>query len=132
MTILFKKTLSFITLLLSVTFLNAQENDGPRESNNKTYFISDKGSISDVQPYIEALNNANLKNHRLKNKHYTIVFEGGLKVEVLSAREIAAAGWNVNPSDYPEQFELSRNEPVFALGPDNFIIEYHTSVTKHN
>lgn len=127
----FKKAF-FLTLMVIGLNLNAQENDGPRELKDKTYIITDNGSVSDIQPYIAALNNSNMQYHRLKNKRYTIVFQTGVKVELFSAAEIITNGWKINLNDSPENFDSSRQEPVFGLGADNFIIEYHTSGAKHH
>jgi hypothetical protein len=131
MTPFLRKLFPLLAIFFTTSYIQAQENNDPKEAFNKTYIISDKGSVSDVQPYIDALNNSNMTNHRLKNQHYTIVFKGGLKVELFSATEIAANGWKINPSNYPDTFDSSRNEPIFGLAPNNFIIEYHTSSAKH-
>jgi hypothetical protein len=121
-----------IFLFLFGSTAKAQENDGPREKNDKTYIISDKGSVMDIQPYINALNTSNMQNHRLKNKRNTIVFQSGLKVELFSATELVANGWKINVADYPEEFQTTANTPVFGLGPNNYIMEYHKVATKHN
>lgn len=110
--------------------LAAQENDGPREANKKTYAIIDNGSVSNIQPYIDAMNNSNFTNHRLKDKRYVVIFQTGVKVELYSAKEIQANGWKVNPDDYPEAFDSKRDEPIFALGANNYIIEYHSAKGK--
>ena len=119
------KSTCILTLMIMIPSLKAQENDGPRELKDKTYIITDNGSVTNVQPYIDAMNNSNMMNHRLKNKRNTIIFEKGLKVELFSADEIYANGWNINPANYPDAFDSSRNEPIFALGANNYIIEFH-------
>ncbi len=108
--------------------LNAQEG---KEVKGQTYAITEQGGVTDIQPYIDALNNSDMKNHRLRDKRYTIVFEKGLKVELFSASEISNSGLPINLSEYPENFDSSRQEPIFALGLNNFIIEYHIATQKH-
>lgn len=103
-----------------------------QEQQNVTYKIIENGSVKNIQPYIDALNTANFKYHRLRSKRTTITFDTGLKVELFSATELAAAGKNVNPADYPESFPAKREEPLFKLGPNNFILEEHTSTGKHH
>lgn len=103
-----------------------------KEAKGQTYIIIDKGSVKDIQPYIDALNNSDMGNHRLLNKRYIVVFKTGVKVELFSASEISKSGLFINLSDYPESFDASRQEPIFALGANNFIIEYHTSSAKHH
>lgn len=103
-----------------------------KEAKGQTYIIIDKGSVTDIQPYIDALNNSDMSNHRLLNKRYTVVFKTGVKVELFSASEISKSGRLINLSDYLENFDASRQEPIFALGANNFIIEYHTSSAKHH
>ena len=92
--------------------------------------IVDKGSILNIQPYIDALNNSNMKNHRLKNKRYTIVFNTGVKVELFSATELVQNKRQINIDDYPENFDSSRLEPMFYLGQNNFIMEEHRNISK--
>lgn len=103
-----------------------------KEAKGQTYLIIDKGSVTDIQPYIDALNNSDMSNHRLLNKRYTVVFKTGVKVELFSASEISKSGRLIILSDYLENFDASRQEPIFALGANNFIIEYHTSSAKHH
>ena len=64
-------------------------------------------------------------------KRYVVVFDKGVKVELFSATEISKSGLTRNLSEYPEDFDSSRQEPIFALGADNFIIEYHIATGKH-
>lgn len=102
------------------------------EKKGQTYIIIDKGSVADIQPYIDAFNNSDMSNHRLLNKRHIVVFKTGVKVELFSASEISKSGRLINLSDYPENFDASRQEPIFALGANNFIIEYHVSSAKHH
>lgn len=124
----FLKAFTVFSFLLIGFFATAQDR---KEVKEQTYTIIDNGGVTNIQPYIDALNNSDMRNHRLQNKRYTIVFEKGVKVELFSATEILKNGIQINTSEYPENFGLSRQEPIFALGADNFIIEYHIATGKH-
>ena len=118
---------SLVGICIFFTFnitLKAQEQQG------KTYVITDNGSVKNVQPYIDALNNADMKYHRLKNKRYTIIFDTGVTVQLFSATELIAIGRNINLENYPDSFDSARQEPVFLLGQNNFILEQHKPLIK--
>ncbi len=132
MTYKFFKTACFLLFLFFGVNLPAQTNDGPREIIDKTYQIVDKANVENIQLYIDALNNSNMKYHRLKNTRHTIIFQHGVKVELFSASEIIEKGNKINLMEYPEKFNSSRVAPVFGLGADNYIIEFHTSGGKHH
>jgi hypothetical protein len=112
-----------ITFLIAGLFISfairAQEIQG------QTYSIKNNGTITNVQPYIDALNNSDMKYHRLKNLRTTIVFETGVTVELFSATEINASVHPLTLSEYPDSFDANRDIPEFTLGPNNFIMEAH-------
>ncbi len=119
--------LKIIFLFAGICFsmiLNAQEIQG------QTYAITSNGSVTDIQPYIDAMNNSDMQYHRLKNTRHTIEFNTGVKAELYSATEINTAVRALNLSDYPENFSSTRDIPVFSLGPNNFIMEEHHVVSK--
>lgn len=118
------RSLFFATFMLFSMLASAQEEQG------KTYVITDKGSVSDIQPYINALNKANMHNHRLRDQRYTIVFTTGVTVQLFSAKELVTNGRTINPEDYPEAFDSKRVEPVFSLGAQDFIMEMHRNKNK--
>lgn len=118
-----------LSLFIALTF-SLVLSASAQEQVNVTYRITDNGSVRDVQPYINALNNASMKYHRLRNTRYTIIFDTGVKVELFSAAELIAAGRRISLSDYPDSFDSSRQEPVFSLGQNNYIMEMHHPVDK--
>jgi hypothetical protein len=126
------KFFRLVTLVLFLMIGSAIQAQGQKEVKDQTYIISDNGSVMNVQPYVDAMSNSDFTSHRLLNKRHTIVFETGVKIELFSAKEIAKNGLTVNLSDYQEDFTSTRREPVFVLGANNFIIEYHSKGTKHN
>jgi hypothetical protein len=133
-----QKSLLFSMIFLvafSNNFMKAQNNKSAqeqKEANGQTYTIINNGSITDIQPYIDALNHADMKYHRLKNTRTTITFNTGVTVQLFSAIEVIANGFSLNISDYPDNFESTRQEPVFSLGQNNFILEQHHPINKNN
>lgn len=123
--ILLKTIFLFVGVCFSM-ILNAQEIQG------QTYVITGNGTVTDIQPYIAALNNSDMKYHRLKNSRNTIEFNTGVKVELFSASEINSSGRALNLAEYPESFAATRDIPVFSLGPNNFIMEEHHVVSKYH
>ena len=119
------KTNVIYKTIYAIVFLFVSFSISAQEANGKTYKIIDNGSVLDVQPYIKALDAANMQYHRLKNANYVVIFTTGLKVELFSATVCKANGVNINPDNYPDSFDSSRQEPIFALGADNFILEQY-------
>jgi hypothetical protein len=103
-----------------------------QEIKGQTYMITDNGSVSDVQPYIDALNNSNMRYHRLRNSRNTIVFNTGVTVQLFSATEINTSVHPLVLSEYPESFEPGRDIPVFSLGINNYIMEQHHVNSKYH
>lgn len=121
-----KKIQTFLLTVILMSFsqnLSAQENNSFKEFNAQTYIIVENGNVTNIQPYIDALNTANLNNHRLKSERNTIGFEEGVKVVIFSAEEVLANGiTSINPNDFPSQIE-NYTPPVFKLANNNYIIE---------
>ena len=126
-----KLKIKYHCLLFSFCFFAMVLAENSFSQQPATFRIIDNGSVKHVKPYVDGLNEANMENHRLKNTRVTITFKTGVKVELFSASEILKSGKAINLDDYPESFNITRKEPVFALGANNFIIEYHTSGAKH-
>jgi hypothetical protein len=103
-----------------------------QEKNGITYSIIKNGNVTDVIPYVTALNKSNMRYHRLREKRNIIVFDTGLTVELYSANEIAANGVKCNPAEYPLVFAAEKKSPVFSLGPNSFILEKVEPQFKHN
>lgn len=123
--ILLKSLFLFSALFFSI-LIKGQEIQG------QTYAITNYGTVTDIQPYILALNNSNMKYHRLKSTRHTIEFTSGVKVELFSATEINASVHTLNLSEYPENFSAERDVPIFSLGPNNFIMEEHHTKSKYH
>jgi hypothetical protein len=119
-------------MIIFALFLSIQSEIKAQEKNNLSYIIKDNGSVLNVQPYIDAMQNSDMRSHRLKNNRHTITFQTGLTIELFSAKEMLENGFPVMIAEFPEEFPSLRRDPVFALGANNFIIEYHTSSAKHH
>ena len=120
-----KILLLFAGILLSFS-IKAQE------INGKTYTIISNGSVTNIQPYIDALNKADMRYQRLKNSKNIIEFRTGVKVELFSATEINKTVHPLILSDYPENFDSKRDVPVFSLGINDFIMEEHHVNSKYH
>ena len=120
-----KILLLFAGILLSFS-IKAQE------INGKTYTIISNGSVTNIQPYIDALNKADMRYQRLKNSKNIIEFRTGVKVELFSATEINTSVHPLILSDYPEKFDSKRDVPVFSLGINDFIMEEHHVNSKYH
>jgi hypothetical protein len=119
-------------MIIFALFLSINSEIKAQEKNNLSFIIKDHGSVLNIQPYIDAMQNSDMRSHRLKNKRHTITFQTGLTVELFSATEMLENGLPIIISEFLEEFPSSRRDPVFALGANNFIIEYHTSAAKHH
>ena len=108
------------------TSIKAQEEQG------KTYQIINNETVKSIQPYIDAMNNSDMKYHRLRNKRNTITFNTGVSVQLFSATELVANGKKININDYPENFDPKRDVPAFSLGSNNFIMEMHHVQSKYH
>ncbi len=91
-----------------------------------SYVYVNPESVSDLKPYTEALSKADMDRYRYMDERNTIVFESGLKVELLSANEMKALS-------LPVRIERVRTEKpgfdtgsVFRLTPDGGIVEIMT------
>jgi hypothetical protein len=95
-----------------------------------SYKIVSNGTVQDVKPYKDALNAADMDKYRLRDKRVTIVFETGVKVELFSASELIAMGYNVTITDF-EAERAAGQQITFALAANNYILELHTPTGKY-
>ncbi len=119
-----KFILPFIFLLVQTFLCFSQEREG------ETYRITNHGTVIDIQPYVNALNAANMQYHRLKNQRNIIVFDTGVTVELFSGAELIASGREINLENYPDSFPSPRIIPQFFLGSNNYILEQRNNISK--
>lgn len=60
-----------------------------------SYRFLNPETVTDLAPYSAALEKADMDRYRYMDERNTIVFESGLKVELLSANEMTALGMQV-------------------------------------
>lgn len=124
-----EKALFIVLFLLASSF--AQDYSF-KEKLNVTYTIENMESVKNSTAYVDAMNSANFNNHRLKSERNTIEFEGGIKIILFSAEEVAAGGQiTLNPEDFPSKIE-NYYPPLFRLADNNYIIELKRAIpSKH-
>ena len=88
-----------------------------------TFNIINNGEVSDIQPYIIAMSNANFDTYRLVDSRRIIKFDTGVEVELFSANELSAK--------FPEKMSkiiLTKKDiegiepPTYKLSPTGHII----------
>jgi hypothetical protein len=122
------KRIIFFILFLLLSFTSFAQQNVFKEMLNVSYSIPNIETISNPEIYVNALNNANMNNHRLKSARNTIQFEGGVKVVLYSAEESFSNGLtNINPNDFPLQIQ-DYIPPVFRLADNNYIIELKQTI----
>jgi hypothetical protein len=123
MNISFTSKATFFILLLFFSLVSVAQQSSFKEMLNITYSIQNMENIKNTKVYIDALNNANMNNHRLKSARNILQFEEGIKVVLFSAEEVLANGiTNFNPKNFTNQIE-NYTPPVFRLADNNYIIE---------
>ncbi|MCU0433367.1 MAG: hypothetical protein MUC87_07945 [Bacteroidia bacterium] len=83
-------------------------------------------AVADLTPYTEALSKADMDRYRYVDERNTILFESGLKVELLSANEMTAQGMSVRLERVRTAKPGFDTGSVFRLTPDGGIVEIMT------
>lgn len=94
-----------------------------QEKADKTFIITDKGSETDVTPYIVALEKADFSCHRIRNKRRVLEFKTGVKVELLSAEEMLRRGVTPKTGCLSPESVLQSKQPVYVLLKNGMIGE---------
>ena len=84
------------------------------QSSQRTYVISDQAGVQDLEPFIKALDKANLENYRFEDARRRLNFDNGMKVDLLSVNELKAFGIEVSASARKAAREPKRNA-VFTV-----------------
>jgi hypothetical protein len=115
-----KKTFSISCLLLFLicSFASAQQPE--------TFILRNKGSVSDITPYVKALQAADLTADRYLDKRRIFRFTSGLEVELLSANELIAQGVKVDVSRLCTKKE-SDPDPIYTLSATGYILKGYPS-----
>jgi hypothetical protein len=122
-----KKTYSFFFFLSFLFCL------GAHAQQYDTFVIKSKGTVTDITPYVKALQSADMTADRYLNKRRTFKFTTGVEVELLSANELTAQGIKVNTSLLCTKKE-SDPDPIYSLSPSGYILKgfpSHGKVSKN-
>lgn len=98
-----------VLLLSGWNFVLGQSNDV-----DATYTVVDDAGIPDLGPYHQALHSADLTSFRNRDSRRILKFKNGLKVELLSARELQALGIPIDESLLPDA-ETRNPDAVFSV-----------------
>jgi hypothetical protein len=91
-----------------------------------SYVYLNPESVSDLNPYTTALSKADMDRYRYMDERNTIVFESGLKVELLSANEMKVLNMPVRVERVRTEKPGFDTGSVFRLTPDGGIAEIMT------
>ena len=101
-----------------------------QETNNETYHFVNVNAVNNVNDYVVALSTANMTIFRYANKSSIIEFEGGLKVELLSANHLISIGKVVDMSKVLTAEPKNKGHYVFDLSSDKKTIMQKFTQTK--
>ncbi|MCA6364076.1 MAG: hypothetical protein IM638_13635 [Bacteroidetes bacterium] len=82
--------------------------------------------VTDLTPYTKALEVADMDRYRYMDERNTLLFEGGLKVELLSANEMTALGMPVRMERVRTAKPGFDTGSVFKLTADGVLVEVMT------
>ncbi|HTL82658.1 MAG TPA: hypothetical protein VL651_13185 [Bacteroidia bacterium] len=94
----------------------------------RSFVFVNPNVVTNIDDYNYALCKADLDKYRSMDKRYTMHFEGGLDVELLSANEMTALNLPFNASHIRQQDPDFDTKPIFKLAADGIIIEVQTRV----
>ena len=94
----------------------------------RTWVIVNPDSVSDINPYEDALSRSDLDKYRYFDKRNTLHFENGLDVELLSGHELDAQGIAYKKDHVRTQDPEFDTKPVFRLTEDGYLVEVQTRI----
>ena len=115
-------------LLIATTFIALQAN--AQTTDYGTFIIESTGSVTNVKPYVHAIQKANMEAYRYKTKLDTISFDNGVKVVLLSAQELFIKGIHIEVADYTDEQSVGYTKPVFHLTSDGKLVALYKSIGK--
>jgi hypothetical protein len=83
-------------------------------------------AVIDLSPYSKALSAADMDRYRYMDERNTLVFESGLKVELLSANEMTALGMPVRMERVRTAKPGFDTGSVFKITADGMLVEVMT------
>jgi hypothetical protein len=95
-------------------------------TGTRTWVIVNPEIVNDIAPYEEALSKSSLDKYRYQDKRYTMHFENGLNIELLSANELNAQGISYKTDHIRTAEPEFDTKPVFRLTQDGYLVEVQT------
>lgn len=102
-----------------------------QEKNNSTFSVISQSKITDVQPYIKAMEAANFSCYHLKKNRRKITFDTGLEIELFSVTEMLSKGLKFDSSCPVDEDKLEKKSPVYHLSETGIIMELHDDINSH-
>lgn len=117
-----KNCLALLFLLFIVNYTNAQD--------SVTFQIIRTSTISNIEVYINALENANLEIYRCRTVNDTLHFENGISYILFSAERLESRGLLTDISDYsnPEERSKRFNKPIFRVSPEGILLAPYITI----
>jgi hypothetical protein len=91
-----------------------------------SYRFLNPETVTDLTPYSAALEKADMDRYRYIDERNIIVFESGLKVELLSANEMTALGMQVRTERVRTAKPGFDTGSVFKIAADGTLVEVMT------
>ena len=104
--------------------LSAQTSKTPRE----TFIIVAQTVKSDTAKIIKSVFEADFDLYRLRSVHRKITFDTGVVVELLSAVELKAMGYEIDLMSYTEFLPNNYIEPIYTITPEGYLLQVHKSL----
>ncbi|TND09003.1 MAG: hypothetical protein FD123_1857 [Bacteroidetes bacterium] len=113
---------SFLTvvLLFAGSLLYASQ------TSSQSFVIKEKGTVTDLTPYLDALTKSDLDKYRYFDKRSVMKFENGMIVELLSANEMKALGLSVKTERVRTEDPKFDSGSVFKLAQNGVLVEVLT------
>jgi hypothetical protein len=92
----------------------------------KNTYIITKGAGTDAAiKDEEAIKNADFTEFRLQNKHRLLTFDNGVVIELLSATELKALGYDVNPAAFMVDVPQGYVEPTYSVTDQGALMVFY-------
>lgn len=99
---------------------------GQQPTPAQSFVIKEQGTVSDVKPYEDALNKANLDKYRYFDHRSELKFENGMVVELLSAHEMMLLGLPVKTDRVRTEKPKYDSGSLFRLAENGILVEVMT------
>src|SRR4051812_17825594 len=112
---IFRNFLIFAIMFYGAKTITAQE------KNNSTFAIINQAGITNIQPYILAIEKANFNCYHLKKNRRKITFDTGVVVELYSLDEMHSKGVAFNSPCALDESKLQKKQPVYHLTEEGIL-----------